>query len=76
MRYLTTSLFGVFIVSTQLLFGQTATQEKNYQIIPPNQSQSFMFTNLLGMYYYGETGSQNTSPYHGLSILTQKLFED
>ena len=76
MRYLTTLMIIIFIVSVQSPFCQTIKQEENYQVIPSNQSQPFMFTNLLGMYYYGETGSQNTSPYHGLSILTHKLFED
>ncbi len=61
---------------TQPLFGQATKQEKNVKIIPQNESQSFMFTNSLGLYYYGETGLANTSPYHGLSFLTRKLIED
>lgn len=61
---------------SQALFSQTTEREKNVKIIPQNKSQSFMFTNLLGLFYYGETGMQNTSRYHGLSMLTQKLIED
>ena len=73
MSYINTLLILVFWVCTQPLFGQTTEQEQNVQIIPQNESQSFMFTNSLGLYYYGETGLQNTSPYHGLSFLTRKL---
>jgi len=67
----------IIFVFLQSLFGQIKLQEKkDFLIIPPNKSQSFMFTNAVGMYYYGETGSQNTSPFHGLSFLTNKLLED
>ncbi|MBC8181832.1 hypothetical protein H8E88_12000 [candidate division KSB1 bacterium] len=71
-------LLAIFIfVFQQSIFSQTVLPKKNdFVIIPPKESQSFMFTNMAGMYYYGETGSRNTSPFHGLSFLTTKIVED
>jgi len=57
------------------LFAQSK-QNSNVIIISPQESQSFMFTNSVGLFYYGETGLPNTSIYHGLSFLTHKFMED
>jgi len=75
--YIKTLLILFIFVFQQSILSQTVLQETNdFIIIPPRESQSFMFTNTVGMYYYGETGAQNTSPFHGLSFLTTKIVED
>jgi len=64
---------------SQNLFSQTihsATNDKRAVIVPAGQSRTFMFTNQMGLFYYGETGSPNTSRYQGLSYLTHKFLED
>lgn len=55
---------------------QPTNNDKRVVIIPPGQSRTFMFTNQIGLFYYGETGQPNTSQYQGLSYLTHKFLED
>ncbi len=77
MHYIKILLALFIFVFQQSIFGQTVLPEKNdFVIISPKGSQTFMFTNMAGMYYYGNTGSRNTSPFHGLSFLTTKIVED
>lgn len=66
-------------ISTAALIGQTsetASEQQKVLIVPPGQSRTFMFTNKLGLFYYGETSQANTSPFHGLSYLTRKYLDD
>lgn len=56
--------------------GQPDSAEKKALVIPQGQSRTFMFTNRLGVFYYGETGLPNSSAFQGLSYLTQKILDD
>ncbi|MCI0494656.1 hypothetical protein L0Z72_06580, partial [candidate division KSB1 bacterium] len=55
---------------------QPSSFEKKILVIPEGQSRTFMFTNRLGVFYYGETGSPNSSTFQGLSYLTEKILDD
>lgn len=77
-RHLFVLLFMIQISST-ILVGQTsepASEPQKALIVPQGQSRTFMFTNKLGLFYYGETSQPNTSPFHGLSYLTRKYLAD
>ncbi len=70
-------LLVVVLSFSSLLFGQINLEiEKNFKVIPPNENQPFMFTNAVGLFYYGNTSSVNTSRFQGLSFLTSKIMED
>ena len=69
----------LFVLINQILFAQASDQDvknEKVKIIPRKQSHSFMFTNSIGLFYYGETGLPNTSSFHGLSFLTHEFLED
>ncbi|MDZ7264211.1 MAG: hypothetical protein ONB16_06470 [candidate division KSB1 bacterium] len=75
-------LFALLItiqISTAALVGQTSNalpEREKVLIVPPGQSRTFMFTNKLGLFYYGETSQPNISAFHGLSYLTRKYLDD
>lgn len=50
--------------------------EKKALVIPEGQSRTFMFTNRLGVFYYGETGLPNSTALQGLNYLTDKILDD
>lgn len=61
------------------IFGQTihrSSYSPKIVIVPEGQSRAFMFTNRMGLFYYGETGLPNTSNLNGLSYLTHEYLED
>ncbi len=53
-----------------------SSYDQKVVIVPEGQSRTFMLTNRKGLFYYGETGLPNTSPYNGLSYLTHEFLED
>ncbi len=50
--------------------------DKKYTLIAPSENRTFMFTNSIGLYYYGESSLPNSSTFQGLSFLTHKFLED
>lgn len=79
MKRIIFSWIAANIMLANLLFAQPihpSSSEKKPLIIPEGQSRTFMFTNRLGVFYYGETGSPNSSAFQGLSYLTQKILDD
>ena len=79
MKRATVLLIIFCIYLNQNIFSQIikpTNNDKKVVIVPAGQSRTFMFTNDKGLFYYGETGQQNTSQYQGLSYLTHKFLED
>ena len=67
------------LILANINFAQTiqpSSYEKKILIIPEGQSRTFMFTNRLGVFYYGETGAPNSTKLQGLSYLTKKILDD
>ncbi len=79
LQRITVLLMLLVLISEQNLHAQNiypSSYEKKVVIVPEGQSRTFMFTNQMGLFYYGETSMPNTSQYHGLSYLTHKFLED
>jgi len=79
LRQITVLLIMGQLIFSHGIFGQVnspASGDNKFLIVPEGQSRSFMFTNRLGLFYYGETSLPNTSQFHGLSYLTHKFLED
>jgi len=68
--------FSFLIVSKPLTLSARQSTKEKVLHVPPQESRSFMLTNSIGLFYYGETGLCNISKFQGLSYLTQEFLED
>jgi len=79
LKYYSLLLFLLF--STGLLYlvkvAESQTKfKKKFKEIPKGQNESFILTNSVSTYFFGETGQMNSSDFQGLNVSTIEYLDD